>query len=67
MILIALSICTVVYLTVSFVGVYAYKLNVESNIIINLDSMDNVPAYLLEAFFIVISAMHIPVVFFIGK
>ena len=67
MILIALIICTVIYLAVSFVGIYAYKGEVDPNILVNLDGMENVPAYLLEAFFIVVSAMHIPVVFFIGK
>ena len=60
-------ICLIVYLVVSFVGVFSFGTNVSSNILENLDKINNVLSYMLLIFFLIISAMHIPVIFYLGK
>ena len=64
---IALMICLAVYLVVTFVGIYSFGSHVSSNILENLDKLDNVLSYMLLIFFVIISAMHIPVIFYLGK
>lgn len=51
----------------SFIGVYAYGSGISDNILKNLDENSNVFSYMLLIFFMVISAMHIPVIFYLGK
>lgn len=63
----ALILVFVVYMIVSFIGVYAYGSSVSDNILKNLDVKSNVFSYFLLVFFMVISAMHIPVIFYLGK
>ncbi len=65
--IIALLLVFVVYTIVSFIGVYAYGSSVEDNILVNLDRKSNAFSYILLIFFMVISAMHIPVIFYLGK
>lgn len=64
---ISLLICFVVYSTVSLTALYSYGSTLHTNILINAVEEDDFISFILRLIFIVIAAMHIPVMFFVGR
>jgi hypothetical protein len=57
----------VVYMSVSFLSIYMYGSNINSDVLTNVSDSDSVISYILRIIFLVIAAMHVPFVFFVGK
>jgi len=58
-----------IYVVVGIVGVLAYGEDIKGDIMINISGQPDKPVsnYILMTMFMIIAAMHIPIVFFIGK
>lgn len=65
----SISICFVIYVTVGIVGVVAFGSNLKNDIMENISNQEgkNWLNYVLMFMFMMIAAMHIPIVFYIGK
>jgi len=61
--------CLLIYCVVGIVGVLAYGKNLKGDIMENISNEVDKPFsnYVLMTMFMIIAAMHIPIVFFIGK
>jgi len=59
----------VIYIGVGIVGLLAFGDDIKGDIMINISEQLNKPLsnYVLMTMFMIIAAMHIPIVFFIGK
>lgn len=66
---VSISICIVIYVTVGIVGLLAYGSNIAGDIMQNIseDKNKTVSNFILMGMFMIIAAMHIPIVFYIGK
>ena len=67
--LIALVSVFILYLVVSFVALFTYGAALDKNIISNIteSTHKNFLDYILLISFLLITGMHIPIVFFVGK
>lgn len=67
--ILSILVCIIIYVTVGIVGLIAYGENLKGDIMQNISEEADKPVsnYILMSMFLVIAAMHIPIVFFIGK
>jgi amino acid permease len=67
--IIAIVAVFLIYITVACVAIFSFGDDIEADIMENISGGDNNDGYdyTLMAMFMIISAMHIPIVFFIGK
>jgi amino acid permease len=63
----AFTICFVIYVSIIVVSMLTYGDKIEENILTNVGESSDVLSILLQIIFLIISAMHIPMVYFIGK
>jgi len=63
----AFTICFISYLSITLVALFTYGDHIEENILTNIGESNDVFAIFLQIIFLVISAMHIPIVYYIGK
>ena len=63
----SVSICFLIYLTIILVSLYSYGDTIEENILTNVGKSSDGFSIVIQILFLIISAMHIPIVFFIGK
>ena len=61
------TICFVVYVSIIVVSLFTYGEHIEENILINVGKSSDAFSVILQIIFLIISAMHIPMVYFIGK
>ena len=64
---IALLMCSAIYLIVGIIGILCFGDNIQSDVLQNISENKDALSLILMSLFIVIAAMHIPIVFFIGK
>lgn len=59
--------CFFIYVVIALVALYMYGSEVKGNILEDVDLVGGALSTVLQVIFLLISAMHIPIVFFVGK
>ena len=64
---VALCTASTIYISVWFVSIYAFGHKIHSDILKNVGDNDGWETYILGALFAVVGALHIPLIFYVGK
>ena len=63
----ALSVLFVVYLLAALIAIYSFGGDLQSDVLINVSNSKGWEPYIINVLFILIAALHIPLIFFVGK
>lgn len=63
----SMGFCFVIYMSISIISVLAFGTEIKSDVLLNLGVYSDFLTIILMIMFMIIAAMHIPIVFFVGK